>query len=321
MELLIYCFGLILSSFYAYSNTSNNHIYFRRILWLYSATLILTVRLDPQSDILNYNAAMSSSSFSFYFLREPISWFSMRLIYLITKSSYWSFVIIDLILFYFLFQSLRRLRVPSYGFFSILTFFPFILGFQNVYRQFIAEILMLFVISLIFSGSRKRWIFWILSLGAHNVAGIFGFINFLNLKNRFAKFFYFFSLSSLPVVLIVGMDSKSKAETGANMSLIYIALQIIILVFVLGIRHFKISKQNKFQVILLLSFVWLSSISSIILSSAISERISMFSLILYYPILLKMVDKYFTPIFLARLVLIGLGFIPLFFFGTRSFLL
>lgn len=319
MELFIYCLGIVLSILFAYINSSYNNL-FKRALWFYSAILILIVRLNPQADIINYNSAMSSSLLSFYYLREPVSWISMRLIYLITKSSYWTFVIIDLILFYVLFKSLRKFQIPSYGFFSILSFFPFILGFQNVYRQFIAVVLMLYVVSLIFSGSHKRWFFWILALGAHNVAGVFGLINFFNLKNRFAKFFYFLSLLGVPFVFFIASSSKSSAETGSDLSLIYVALQVFIFVSVIYASKFKITKQNSFQLILLFSFLWLSLISSIVLSSAISERISMFGLILFYPFVLKKIDECFTPVFLARLILIISGFVPLLFFGTRHFL-
>lgn len=320
MELFIYCLGIVLSTLLAYINSSYNRNLFKCALWLYSAALILIVRLNPQSDILNYNSAMSSSSLSYYYLREPVSWLSMRLIYLITKSSYWTFVIIDLILFYVLFKSLRKFQIPSYGYFSILSFFPFILGFQNVYRQFIAVILMLYVVSLIFSGSQKRWFFWILALGAHNVAGVFGFVNLFNLRNRFAKPFYFLSLVGVPFVFVIASSSKSSAETGADLSLIYVALQVFFLVLIIYASKFKITKQNSFQLILLFSFLWLSLISSIVLSSAISERISMFGLILFYPFVLKKIDECFTPVFLARLILIISGFVPLFFFGTRHFL-
>ena len=149
MELIVYLYLILNTVVFAFiKNTHNyNNIFF--VYWLACYVLLTSViRLNFQMDIGVYAKSMTYEVINFYYYREPIIWFSQRLLYQLTGSTYLTFIITDLILGYLLFLALKNFRLPRYSFFSILVFFPVILGMQNVYRQWAAAVFLLYAISL-----------------------------------------------------------------------------------------------------------------------------------------------------------------------------
>ena len=124
---------------------------------------------------------------SSYFLREFIFWGSFMGGYIILQDKILILLLIDTIVLYFLIKTIINFRLPFYSFSLLLCFFPNLMGYENVYRQYIATILTLYSISLAYKNSFflrtnefKSYIFIIIAAFCHNVAFLFfPFIFFL----------------------------------------------------------------------------------------------------------------------------------------------
>jgi hypothetical protein len=153
------------------------------------------------------------------------------------------------------------------------------MGYENVYRQYIATILTLYSVSLAYKNSFflrtnefKSYIFIIIAGFCHNVAFLFFPLLFF-LKER-VKFGIFLSLviyMALPIL----SSSKSEGETGDVPVEYFLAVTILLYIIYLMINSFKLLKVN----IYILSFIFILITESIIvLTGVASKRIIMFAL-------------------------------------------
>lgn len=294
------------------------------IFWLAVYTsLILVVRNTFDVDINTYAASMSLSSLSIYYLKEPVVWLGQRYLFSWLQNSFFVFVISDILAGLLLFSALRKFNLPQYAFFSFLIFFPFILGMQNAYRQWIATILFLYCFSLAWrhsSGTRK-YIFFTLSVMSHNVAAIFVPLLFIRKRKVLGKLIWYCSFLIAFIGIKFGADTKSSAETGADLTLVYLLLIIFLIMLVPLLDRGLILKLRKLEYRLLITLFFLSSFSILILSSAGAERVSMFCLMIAYPILVLLFEDRFKQKVLTRSLFSLLGFIPMFFFSVSIFIL
>jgi len=216
---------------------------------------------------------------SSYFLREFIFWGSFMGGYIILQDKILILLLIDTIVLYFLIKTIINFRLPFYSFFLLLCFFPNLMGYENVYRQYIATILTLYSISLAYKNSFflrtnefKSYIFIIIAGFCHNVAFLFFPLLFF-LKER-VKFGIFLSLviyMALPIL----SSSKSEGETGDVPVEYFLAVTILLYIIYLMINSFKLLKVN----IYILSFIFILITESIIvLTGVASKRIIMFAL-------------------------------------------
>ena len=216
---------------------------------------------------------------SFYFLREFIFWGSFMGGYIILQDKILILLLIDTIVLYFLIKTIINFRLPFYSFFLLLCFFPNLMGYENVYRQYIATILTLYSVSHAYKNSFfsrtnefKSYIFIIIAGFCHNVAFLFFPLLFF-LKER-VKFGIFLSLviyMALPIL----SSSKSEGETGDVPVEYFLAVTILLYIIYLMINSFKLLKVN----IYILSFIFILITESIIvLTGVASKRIIMFAL-------------------------------------------
>lgn len=216
---------------------------------------------------------------SSYFLREFIFWGSFMGGYIILQDKILILLLIDTIVLYFLIKTIINFRLPFYSFSLLLCFFPNLMGYENVYRQYIATILTLYSISLAYKNSFflrtnefKSYIFIIIAAFCHNVAFLFFPLIFF-LKKRF-KLGILLSIQ-IYIVLPILSSSKSEGETGDVPVEFFLATTIFLYVFYLIVNSFKLSKTN----IYFLSFLFILTTESIIvLTGVASKRIVMFAL-------------------------------------------
>ena len=324
MELLSYIFivkmGLVFSTQKYFLR--NDFLFF--CLWLLVFIgLSLLVRTHYDSDILNYQAAMTIESLSFYYWREPVVWIGMRYLFAVTGSSYCTFFIYDIVAGLSTFLALRRLGLPQYYYFAILAFFPFILGMQNIYRQWISCIFFLVAFSHAMpSGSRLKVIFFfILSVASHNMAAVFLPLLFANGESRFAKFVWFLSLLVAVLGVYIGESGKSSAATGADLSQIFLLLIFLMLVSLILFDRGRIKVDDYPLYRIFVSFFVIALSSVIILSSAGAERVVMFALIIAMPLISLRIEQRIYGVMIARYFVTVIGFSPIMIFGTRSFII
>lgn len=286
-------------------------------------SLALVVRANFDADINTYASEMSHSSLTLYYLKEPFFWLGQRFLFNLLQDPFFVFLITDLLVGFLLFRALINFELPQYAFFSILIFFPFVLGMQNVYRQWVATIIFLYGFSLSWSrsGNVKSYAAFLLSIMSHNVAAIFGPLFFVRNAKVVGKLGWYISFLVAIVGVWIGADTKSSADTGADLALFYVFLiSIFILIIPIVDRGF-IRKIRNVEYNMVVFLFLISSVSFIFLSSAGSERVSMFCLLVVYPILVQLLESRFKNKFPMRALLSLLGFIPMLLFSVSKFIL
>lgn len=323
MELGFYTIILCFSIFFSFQKKIIRKQLFAR-LWFSVYTLhILIIRNDFQSDILVYADSMSLTGFSFYFIREPIVWFSQRLLFNFIQSELLTFIICDLILGLILFRSLKNLNSPYYLYFAILCSFPFILGIQNIYRQFTAEIFMLYFLSISIKNkpsSIKKYSVFIIAILSHNVSGLFSpLVAIFEKRNKLLKIFI--SLVFTFLSIIIGRSSKSMASSGIAMEAAYLFVFLGIIIFLLLKDNLRIIQESFVNYSTLALLLIIGLIAFFTLFSIGSERVFIFILFLSFPIIAEKVEERFKQIPIVRILYTFFFFIPMFLSGIRVFII
>ena len=315
MELALYT----LINFYAsiVALTSSRRISFFMFI-IFILILSITIRYEVQGDILAaYVPAMSHTNMSTYILKEAFFWLSLRFIYDLLQDPYLVLIIIDLLLASLIFYSFHKIKVPSYAFFSFFTFFPTILFMQNVLRQWVATVIFIFAIGFLTSHSKKIFAF-IISIFSHNSA-IVALPLIYAQKNSARSLLYSLIIFLITLIPVYFLNTKSGTEHGFNFAPIYVLLFIILLLLYVFENRFKLSFQSAWLKILILS-IFISLTYFLLLKSSASERISMMLFLLLYPFIVVQMDRY-TPRFVLRLVIIWIGFLPIFLSEASKFIL
>jgi len=324
MEISYYGFVVVLGILFSINDRpiANTRLFF--VIWLgIYIGLSIIVRGEFDSDIEVYASAMTSSSMAVYYLKEPVVWLGQRYLFNYLQDPYAVFVIFDIVAGVILFNALKMLRVPQYAYFAVLLFFPFILGMQNVYRQWVASILLLSSFSLIWKGKSdlKAYAFFAASVLAHNVAAVFMPLLFINKGRATGKSVWVLSFGISFAGIYFGSETKSSAHTGANLSYAYLMLLLLFLCLVAILDKGVIRKERKVEYKLIVGLTVLSSLGTAILSSAASERISMLCLLVLYPVLSVFFEERIKQRVPLRISFMILGFIPILFFQTSHFIL
>jgi len=286
LELFIYILFCIFALYYAYKGSKVSETttlkaivaFFIGLVWFF---IVRSSGFDI--DINTYVGYLDNTTLplfinSSYFLREFVFWGIFIGGKFLLQDSFLTFLSIDLLVLFFFIKAIINFKLPFYSFFLLLCFFPNLMGYENVYRQYIATILSLYAISLAYRDSLiekkefKSYIFLIIAGFCHNVAFLFFPLLFF-LKKRF-KLGIFLSLV-IYIALPVLSSSKSEGETGDVPVEFFLVVTSLLYIFYLMINSFKLRKEN----IYFLSFIFILITESIIvLTGVASKRIIMFAL-------------------------------------------
>jgi hypothetical protein len=239
-----------------------------------------------QKDILTYSLEMKSTSFSLYYLREFIFWIGLRLLYTLTDSELFTFLILDVGWIYFLIKVSKLIPSKQLGKGVIIimsTSFPFLFGYENIYRQFYATIILLYAYSLINKNNNKVFWLFIVSIFIHNLA-LFTLPIFLirkcykfKLQDRFLISFFL----SLIILLTLPFLLNLKGIDSTKIDLSFLYLFLFLGVFCFAVMKFKDNLYKLYNAfpsllpaaILITGFVFLKQ-------EMISERVGMMFLVL-----------------------------------------
>ena len=229
---------------------SENRDILRYIYIQFSILFILIMRLNGfewggyQKDMITYSIEMKSVSLGFYYLREFVFWFGLRFAYFITNSEMFSIILLDFVWIYYL---LRTININEYNKLGrglivvLLTSFPFLFGYQNIYRQFYATIILLYSYSILDSRPVKSFWIFLISIFIHNLTVFMLPVFLIRRCYRFgvgdrlliSSFISFLFVVSLPLLLFL----KSSAVTEFDFSLLY--LLIFLMFFIYSLYRFR----------------------------------------------------------------------------------
>ena len=171
------------------------------------------------------------------------------------------------------------------------------------------------------NGNAKKYIAFTLSVMSHNAAAIFVPLLFIRNRHVFGKLIWYGSCLIALAGIKFGAGSKSSANTGSDLTLVYLLLITFIILMVPLLDRGVIRKLRTLEYKLLSLLLILSCCAVIFLSSAGAERISMFCLMIAYPILVLLFEDRFKQKVIMRAIFSILGFIPMLLFGVSMFIL
>lgn len=323
MELFIYIGLAIVAIFFSFTEDafSQSNMFFTFWITAY-ISLILVVRTTFDFDIRNYAETMTYQSISIYYLKEPIVWLGHRFIYFWVQNPFYVFLLSDFLIGLILFRALKNFNLPKYAFFSILIFFPFVLGMQNIYRQWVANILFLYSFSIAWnqSGNIKKYISFMAAVLSHNAAAIFVPLLFIKRTNSLGQLKWYGSFFIATVGIMLGAETKSKSNAGNDFTLLYFFLILFLLILIPLLDRGLVRKIRALDYYTIVTILFLSGCSIIFLASAGAERVAMFGLIVAYPIIVKLIENRFKQKALPRAVFSLLGFMPMLLFSVSIFL-
>ena len=236
------------------------------------------------SDINHYAIQMSATGIDLYYLREFVFWFGSRVLYFVLQDNLYTFLLMDLIWIIAILKVGNRMaffdkkNLNNALLLVLMTSFPFVFGYENIYRQFYATIFALLSYSLVDKKYYTSLFFLIVAFFMHNIVAL---LLPLFMMKKFYRFNFsdriqIASIITLVFVASLGFLSKLKSteKTGLNLGVFYLLIFITLLVIAMLIHRkniyifFEKIPSLFFIVVLMLGLVTLNA-------DMIAERLGM----------------------------------------------
>ncbi|WP_408642296.1 EpsG family protein [Salinivibrio kushneri] len=324
-ELFLFIVILFIGLFFCFYKLNNDRVYFGFTLTLFVVFSIVTRFSGFDIDMHTYANALQYSSMSVYYLKEPVYWLSSRYVYSVLDSPELTFLFFDFLSILIILKSSKKLDLPQYFPYLFLLFFPTVMGFNNIFRQFLSSVILLYSWSIILSEGRtkKTFIVFLMSGFTHNAAFLFAPLITVfkgSLKSNLIKFFAF----SFGILLALpwAINTKSFSDTGSvPVEAFIMVVFLFYLLQLLTNRFLLIGFQARFFAFLNY-LLFLLILSSITMGSAQSKRIGMFVLVLILVPSVRLIEDKFKHKTLVRVIFYIVIVMPtLLFSSSRSFLL
>ena len=212
---------------------------------------------------------------------------------MLTNSTYLSFLFYDFIFFFLMIVAFRNYNLPLYAYVVIIIFPPFFLGSQNIIRQNYAAVLIMFAVSL--SGTYRKFFLLVTSAFIHNISAIFLVLITTTRRRFFLACIY---LSGCFLIIHKFYSSKVAINTGSDLSLVLLMLTLLILTLTwkLNVTISKYFVYIQFMVVTYLAFI---------LSPGEIERLCYFVLLINYPMIIRIIEKFAPQQFLRLLFVLA----------------
>ena len=195
------------------------------------------------TDIEDYARQMHATGMDLYYLREFIFWLGSRFVYYVFQDEFLSFLFMDLIWIIVMIKvgnrmsSFKSENLNNALLLVLMTSFPFVFGYENIYRQFYATVFALLSYSLIDKKYYISLLFLAISFFMHNIVALLLPIFFIK---RFYKFNFPDRIQISTIVTLVFVSSlgflvklKSAEQTGLNLGMFYLLVFVLLLVVAL----------------------------------------------------------------------------------------
>lgn len=334
-ELLLYIILILIASSAIFVNKINI------IKFLYIPLFVVFILIIRNSgfdtDIEAYSNYMQH--FSIYMVKEIAFYGMITQLYQLVENETLVFIIVDILFLLFLILNVKTIKNydkrASVIFIPLLTLsFPFIMGIENIYRQFLGTIILLLSYSIRKKSEIKSNLLFFLSIFFHN-----SLILFLPLLILVKCFNFSFKnrlliATTVLIILIVLLTSilqgiiaggKSNVSTGLNLSYFYYALFLSASIFFIMKFQYKLNIYiSKFPSIYYSLFVLFPLVFLTNNGSSAAERIGM-SVIMIFILELYMYSLTIQSKMKANsfrlLVLLTFSMPTVIFSSSRNFLL
>lgn len=267
------------------------------------------------ADMVNYAEKLRYVNFNvfhIYFIKEWFYWYFSSFLYMILSVEELVFVFYDILFYILVYKVIDRYKLPLYVWLLYVLFFPSLMGMQNVFRQFIATSFLLYAIHLFDNKKNKlKYLMFTLAGFTHNLAFLFFPMLFVNKKN---KFLLIISSVSVLVLLPLASRSKSISSTGADLTVLYLIVAVIILCYLVLSSKFVLRGvlvKNYYLVLYIITLVFFSINA---LGQSQAERVGMVGFQLMFPAIFYIIEKKFNNLILIRIVAVLIVILPTFIF-------
>lgn len=316
MTLFMYCFLCLIAFCFTFIQKKHflNYVFVFFCLMGWS----IVARFNSiQQDLIVYSEAMTYNwDFykSLYVLREPIYWITSKILYDFFEEPIFVFIIWDAVVFGLLTYISYKKDVKPYFILVFILFFPNVMGFLNVYRQYISTVFLFLSFLLVYGSHIKSKFFYLISFLSHNVGAIFLPLIFIRKKFFQSKFILASIISILAMIFL--SSSKSEVDTGETSPLLFFAVVCTGMLIFLSLNKLILYRKNIDLYYMNMYCIFVSLFSVLFLSDAPAKRICMIALIfLLYSIYWFIEDNKRNILFFrAALVLIAL--FPTFIFSS-----
>ncbi|MEJ5139573.1 MULTISPECIES: EpsG family protein [Acinetobacter] len=316
MTLFTYCFLCLITFCFVFVQKKHFLNYVFILLCLIGWSVV--TRLNSiQQDLVVYSEVMTYNwDFykSFYVLREPVYWIISKIFYDFLKQPKLVFFVWDVIVFVSLVYVSYKKGIKPYFILVFMLFFPNVMGFLNVYRQYISTIFLFLSFLLVYENHLKSKFLYLISFLTHNVGAIFLPLIFVRKKFFQGKFILAAVFSLVSMILLSG--SKSEVDTGETPPLLFFAVICAGMLIFLALNKLILYRKNIDLYYVNVYCIFVSLFSILFLSDAPAKRICMIALIfLLYSIYWFIEDNKKNLLFF-RFLLVFFALIPTFMFPS-----
>lgn len=335
MAIEIY-FGIyIITTILAISPRAISGRFFFLTWFVVMVCLSLSSRLNfiysPESDYGAYAMNMAITDYILpYHYREFVFWLGSRFLYGMLGDPNLVFVVMDLVLFIAFYNALKLLATIfdkdidtgnlRYLFFGAFLCLPYVVGFNNSYRQLLAICIFLNSLAYVRTKPKLSFFIFLISFFTHNVVAIL--VPFLILIRNKSNSYLFPILAPVVggLVLFFVMNSdiaelnrSGGVEIGKRIAWIYLFTLIFIAVIFSSIEIYRSTRANTKQSILggILLFGTLMYFAGfMILPSQTSERMFFAIFTVLYLLLGVYLESHFRTSYLVRIIYSQLASLP-----------
>ena len=247
----------------------------------------LVARLSPAMtwDMEVYTVAAETwpPPFTLYTLREPIVWFGSALLYLVTGNQVATFVIVDVICGVLVLHAMKRMdngddRMLSLGP-TIISSYVYLLGQQNVLRQHVALVILLWALAARWRKQRGALWLFVFSVLAHNATAVlFGYWLDIGSSGR-RRYGPLITVAGVILLkLMWPLLGKSSSYTGLDTAYLYIAVALALSLLLLYANRGRVRSLGVHAAALLNFLAFAPAVS--FLASDQFERVAMIFLVL-----------------------------------------
>lgn len=282
-------------------------------------------------DMVNYFQILSYDWDTYlnnsYYLKEPVYWLLSKSIFSFVHNEIFVFVLIDIFSMILFLLVLYKKNVSNYFVFLFFCFFVSIMGFQNIYRQYLATFFIFSSVFLINDLTKlsliKKNIVMMISFLTHNVSALFYPLIYLNLDKKYFK--YFLVIATFVFYFVWKfLDTKSSSETGEVGTGVFLGFLIFLFFIYTLINKFKFYDEEKINFSKFIYMIFLSFFCLFLLGQAQFKRVIMIALVLSMYMIYNAIELKFKSHdkILIRLIFFIILVAPCFMFDSvKNFLL
>lgn len=237
MEYIVYIYVAFLAILLAAKGIVTHSKGLDFFLLLSLVLLSVIVRQNPHSDMIVYidNMQLEPKYLldNFYWIKNIVYWGSASLLYSLGIPSFYVLVIFDFISFLLILAFRKNKQLPYYIVPLFYVSFIGVFGFQNIYRQYLATILLFYIYSIISSKPILGYILFIVACFIHNSSAIV--IGALVIEHRngiISRPVYFLGILMMILISPYIFATDYMYNTGENYNTLYLIVIIAIIAFI-----------------------------------------------------------------------------------------